>query len=125
MNEIAKLKKPSTVMSVRVSKAFKKELNTYCKQKGISVSEYMQSGLETVGMMQLGEIHVNREAQRIITSITGGSLMATLSYKGIKYALKNKYTEKESNKWALIGAIALGLFSSVGIDSILSKLDNE
>lgn len=103
------------VLSVRVPVKFATDLQGYCKRSNITVSEYMQKGFTTVGMTQLDDISINTEVEDMILSVTGGSAVGILTYKGVKGALSDKYTDEQKEMYATIAGIATGLMSMVGI----------
>jgi len=110
------------VLSVRVPEEFASSLQLYCKSNKTSVSQYMQEGFKTVGMVALDDIPMESEISELLLSTGGGSLVGILAYKGIKHSLKDKYTEGQIETFATLGGIAIALFSAIGINKLMKIL---
>jgi len=110
------------VLSVRVPEEFASSLNLYCKSNKTTVSQYMQDGFKTVGMFSLDDIPVENEINDLLLSTGGGSLAGILAYKGIKHAMKDKYTEEERETFSVLGGIAVALMASIGIKKLIETL---
>lgn len=109
------------VISARVPVEFANNLTDYCSRQGISVSKYLQDGFSSTPSQgaNFDKISVPDDTAEFLASITGGGVCAVLGYKGIKWALKDKYDAETIDMLAFVGAAAIGLLSALGIKKAL------
>lgn len=109
------------VISARVPVEFANNLTDYCNRQGISVSKYLQDGFSSTPSegANFDKIDVPDDTVSFLTSVAGGGAAAVLSYKGIKWALEDKYDKQTVEFCSWIGAVAVGLLSAYGIKKLL------
>lgn len=110
------------VISARVPIKFADELTTYCNNKGISVSRYLQEGFSQNPSdgVNFDKIEVQDvDLKKTLVAAAGGGALGILGYKGVKYALKDRVPEEDIDLYAGIAGVVIGLLSVWGIAKIM------
>lgn len=111
------------VISARVPIKFADELTAYCSNKGISVSRYLQEGFSNnpADGVNFDKIEVDMDLKKTLLAAAGGGAVGLLSYKGVKWALKNhsQVDEDDIDLYAGLAGVVIGLLSVYGLAKLM------
>jgi len=109
------------VISARVPIKFADELQSFCSKQGISVSQYLQNGFTNnpADGANFDKIEVDLDLEKVLLSAAGGGALGILTYKGAKYALKNRVSDDDLDLYAGIAGVVVGLLSVWGIAKLM------
>jgi hypothetical protein len=117
--------KTSTI-SVRLPENFITELKGYCKVNNQTVSDVMKAGFAQTQEIGLFTAPApNKNLNKYLTQVAGGSLVGILVYRWIYGGLKSKYSEKftdeEINILSTAGALCCSLITALGINELFKE----
>jgi len=125
MSDIAK-----KVLSVRIPATAHTELKSYCKNKGITVSEYVGKSFADINQVKLFDNNptLDNDIERYLVSLGGGSLAGILSYKAVYNVMQEKFPEWSEGKLTTISSlsgVATAMAVGFGLTKLMSALADE